>query len=395
VNFFAFSSLYLNKRSFSEEEIRRTSAMATQENVVHYFVGRSTSIERVLQLIAAFARSRQTVLVTGESGTGKELTVKAIHANSKRSGRPMVTVNCAAIPRDLLESELFGHEKGSFTGAFTQKRGKFELADGGTLFLDEIGDTPLELQPKLLRAIGEGDIQRVGRERDIHVDVRVIAATNRDLPAMVLAGTFREDLYYRLSGALISLPPLRDRLEDIPELVRHFIEAAVMDNERIPARTGVTGISPEAESILCNYPWPGNVRQLEHVIAAAVALASNDTIQPTDLRMDSSGPRQVPPSLTLPDAKRERDSAKPQEMPRPYSETMHEMVLRTKREYVVKAHEYVHGNPEELARMIPLHRAGLPRFLDKLGLSHLKPPRGRHGSNSRPDHHDHQEEIQK
>jgi DNA-binding NtrC family response regulator len=259
---------------------------------------------------------------------------------------------------------LFGHEKGSFTGAFAQKRGKFEVADGGTLFLDEIGDMRLDLQPKLLTAIENGCIQRLGGLTDIHVDARVIAATNKDLRAEVERGAFRQDLYYRLCTTSIVLPPLRERTEDIPLLIRNFIKSmAAVAVRGIPGKTVVTGISPEAESILCNHPWPGNIRELKNVIAHALLFTPGDTIQPEDLAIAPSGPQPI--AVSAPAAAEVL----------PEFETMDEVVRRTKREYVLSAHKRVKGNPTALAKMIPIHRKGLPRFLDSLGLSHLKQPR--------------------
>ena len=343
--------------------------MAPEAWPKHDLVGGSEALKKVIHFIGVFAPLKLNVLVEGESGTGKELFVRAIHLNSFRSMGPLIVVNCAAIPRDLIESELFGHEKGSFTGAWSQKKGKFELADGGTLFLDEIGDIPLDLQPKLLRAIEYGDIQRVGRQTDIHVDVRVVAATNKDLRAAVRSGAFRADLYFRLCTTPIQLPALRERKEDIPVLARHFISTlGGLDALGVPSKPIVTGISPEAVLILCNYHWPGNVRELRNVIARTIPFTQGDTIQAADLQMDSFD-LEATAAPTVPSSE-----------PLPEPETMNQAVLRTQRDFVLNAYQRVNGNLATLAKMIPVHRAGLSRFLDSLGLSYLIPPRGGYGT---------------
>ncbi|KPJ64094.1 hypothetical protein AMK68_02395 [candidate division KD3-62 bacterium DG_56] len=230
--------------------------------------GTSPAWQEVLALTAKVARSRANVLIVGESGSGKEVIARAIHSNSERRDRPFVAVSCASLSRDLLESELFGHEKGSFTGADYQKPGRFELADGGTLLLDEIGEVPLDLQVKLLRVLQERQFERVGGTKSLQVDVRVIAATNRDLETAVAAGTFREDLFFRLNVVRISLPPLRARPEDIPEFVEHFLARFNAENGR-----QIRTIPPETACLLQNHSWPGNVRELENAIEHAVVLA--------------------------------------------------------------------------------------------------------------------------
>src|SRR5579862_545982 len=290
------SPLYIYEGVFSPHNLcSEDDNMAPEVFPVTDLVGESGRVKEVIRSIGIVAPiAGLNLLVTGESGTGKELTVKAIHLNSPLSAGPFVTVNCAAIPRDLVESELFGHEKGSFTGAISQKKGKFELAHDGTLFLDEVGEIPLDIQPKLLRAIGTGDIQRVGRQTDINVRVRVIAATNKDLREAVRNGTFRADLYFRFCNLAIRLPALRERREDIPVLTRHFIAAMGRTcSQGISGKPMVKGISREAESILCNYDWPGNIRQLENVIRGAIIFTAEDTIQPADLQLDSFDPQTI------------------------------------------------------------------------------------------------------
>ena len=231
-------------------------------------VGKSTALRQVLEQVEIVAPTDATVLLLGETGTGKELVARAIHDASPRRDRPFIKVNCAAMPAGLLESELFGHERGAFTGAIAQKIGRFELAGGGTLFLDEVGEIQLDLQPKLLCVLQEHEFERLGGTRTIHSDDRLITATNRDLPRMVGAATFRDDLYYRLNVFPIALPPLRERREDIDALVDHFVgQFALRMNRRIEV------IAKETRQVLRNHRWPGNVRELENVIQRAVILS--------------------------------------------------------------------------------------------------------------------------
>ncbi len=235
-------------------------------------------MREAVELATKVAQHPSTVLITGESGTGKELIARLIHAASPRAGRPFVPINCGAIPENLLESELFGHAKGAFTGAHADRAGLFEEADGGTLFLDEIGELPSQLQVKLLRALQEGEIRRVGDSSARRVDVRIIAATARDLEQEVREGNFRSDLYYRINVVRIHLPPLRQRSEDIPPLIRYF-------REHFSKQLGikVSGFEPSAMKLLLGHPWYGNVRQLENVIERAMVLAEGPTIKPEDL----------------------------------------------------------------------------------------------------------------
>jgi len=240
-------------------------------------IGSSTALEEVLEGVRRVAPTSSTVLIQGETGTGKELIARAIHNISPRCGRPFIKLNCAAIPLDLLESELFGHEKGAFTGAIAQKLGRFELADKGTLFLDEVGDIPPQLQPKLLRILQEQEFERLGGSRTHQVDVRLVAATHRDMAEMVRNGDFRSDLYFRLNVFPVQLPPLRDRREDIPALVEHFAEI-------LGRRVGrsIDHIPPETMMALCSYDWPGNIRELQNLIERAVIL-SDDGVLPNPL----------------------------------------------------------------------------------------------------------------
>ncbi|MGE0462413.1 MAG: sigma-54-dependent transcriptional regulator [Vicinamibacterales bacterium] len=248
-------------------------------------VGNSEALQRVLGVVRKVAKSNSTVLINGETGTGKELIAGAIHHNSLRAARNFVKVNCAALQENLLESELFGHEKGAFTGADRQRIGRFEQADGGTLFLDEIGDMSPSTQAKILRVLQEHEFERLGGTRTIRVDVRLIAATNRDLPAMVAAGNFREDLYYRLNVVSIQTPPLRERKEDILALAMSFLRR--YGNE---LKKRLDGIDPDAQKLLMRYNWPGNIRELENAIERAALLAEGAVITADDLRLGDSAP---------------------------------------------------------------------------------------------------------
>lgn len=257
----------------------RLLAQAMEERFgIRQIVGRSKAIHDVLAMVERAAPSRSTVLISGESGTGKELVARAIHYASPRKDKPFVSVNCMALNPGVLESELFGHEKGSFTGAVAMRRGRFEQADGGTLFLDEIGELSADLQVKLLRVLQDRQIERVGSNETIDVDIRVVAATNKDLTALVEKGQFREDLYYRLNVVQIPLPPLRERREDIPLLIAHFMEKLSADNG-IASKT----FSPDALNYLTGYEWPGNIRQLENVVESCLVLVRGDTIGVNDL----------------------------------------------------------------------------------------------------------------
>ena len=240
-------------------------------------IGNSPAMRRVFELVRDAAPSRINILITGESGTGKEVIARAIHDASGRKGL-FVPVHCAALPANLLESELFGHEKGAFTGAVERRKGRFELADGGTIFLDEIGEIEPAIQVKLLRVLESRCVERIGGHEQIRCDARLVAATNRNLAAMVAEGTFREDLYYRLEGISIEMPPLRDRREDIPELTRRFIAAAARENGR-----GVSGITPQAQQMLDAYSWPGNIRELKHCVERMVVLAHGDLLDVGDI----------------------------------------------------------------------------------------------------------------
>ena len=274
------------------EENRRLREEVAGRYRLHNLLGRSPAMQSVFALIRQAAPGDVNVLITGESGTGKELVAKALHFNSHRADRPFEPINCAAVPASLLESELFGHVKGAFTGAVSSRRGLFREAHGGTLFLDEIGDMAPELQAKLLRAIEDRSVRPVGSDQATPLDVRIIAATNHDLPARIRAGHFRDDLYYRLAVIPIQLPALRERKEDIPLLAEHFLGRAIAASGK-----QVSGFTPETMTILLRHPWPGNVRELENVVERAVTLSAGGPIAPDALLLDASA--SPPTALTL------------------------------------------------------------------------------------------------
>jgi DNA-binding NtrC family response regulator len=274
-----------------EDERRYLQSEIRSERNFDDIVGRSDALHRVLEQVATVAPTDATVLVHGETGTGKELIARAIHNLNPRRDRPFVRINCAAIPSGLLESELFGHERGAFTGALMQKKGRFELADRGSLFLDEIGDISPELQPKLLRAVQEQEFERLGSVKTIRVDVRIIAATHRDLRAMIREGKFREDLFYRLNVFPIEIPPLRERREDIPPLADYFVS-------KLSPQMGkkIKPISPQAMELLANASWPGNVRELQNIVERAIILSRGETLDLADFELP--GLTAAPPSMS-------------------------------------------------------------------------------------------------
>jgi formate hydrogenlyase transcriptional activator len=303
-------------------------------------IGNSPALESVLEQVERVATTDSTVLVQGETGTGKELIARAIHNISPRCGRSFVKLNCAAIPLDLLESELFGHEKGAFTGAIAQKIGRFELADKGTLFLDEVGDIPAALQPKLLRVLQEQQFERLGSTRTHQVDVRLVAATNRDLTKMAKRGEFRSDLYYRLNVFPVTLPPLRERREDIPVLVAHFVD---LYSRRMSKQ--IDQIPAETLSALSSYSWPGNIRELQNMIERAVILA-NDGVLPNPLPKEEARDVLVPPTATT-----LRDSERT-------------LILNT-----LESVRWVIGGPKGAAAKLGLKRTTLLHKMQKLGIS--------------------------
>lgn len=280
----------LRMRNLEGENRRLRETLAGR----YQFVGQADPVQQLLKTVEEVASSNSTVLITGESGTGKELLAQAIHLRSRRSDKPFVKINCAAIPESLIESELFGHEKGSYTGAIRTRVGKFEQANGGTLMLDEVGEMPLFAQSKLLRVLQEREITKVGGSEEISVDVRIVAVTNRNLEEEVRKGQFREDLFYRLNVIPVRVPPLRERMPDIEPLSRHFVE-------KYNAENGFTvdGFQDAALQRLRQHAWPGNVRELENVIQRAVVFAKNRPIGPDDLRLDAPVPGETPREVGL------------------------------------------------------------------------------------------------
>ncbi len=305
-------------------------------------IGSSQAMVKVYKLVARVASGRSTVLLQGESGTGKELIARAIHYNGPRVNAPFVAVNCAALTESLLESELFGHEKGAFTGAVTVKRGFFEEANGGTILLDEGGDMSPALQAKLLRVLQEQEIRRVGGNQSIPVDVRVLTSTNRDLWSMVKKEQFREDLYYRLNVVTITLPPLRERREDIPMLAYHFMHTCAAANQK-----RVIGISPEAMLVLQQANWPGNVRELAHTIESAVIVTSHEIILPDDLPVTLRKSVPAGPASEFSDLV-----------------TLQELEKR----YLIRVLDETHGNKTEAAKLLGIDRRTLYRMAERFGL---------------------------
>ena len=281
------SKAYEYSRLVAEnEDLRRETGMTVESRRI---MGQSRPMERVRSLIEQAGPSEATVLITGESGTGKELVAAALHAASQRSKGPLIKVNCAALPADLLESELFGYVKGAFTGAVKDKPGRFQLASGGTLFLDEMGELPMNLQAKLLRALQERIVEPLGGVGAVPVDVRILAATNRDLAVEVAAGRFREDLYFRLNVLEISIPPLRERMEDLPVLVSHLLRRLAKKNNK-----SIREVSPAFVDALSRYDWPGNVRELENALERALVLSRTDSLSQADLPPQVLNPRPAP-----------------------------------------------------------------------------------------------------
>jgi formate hydrogenlyase transcriptional activator len=341
-NALAFDEIQALKDKLHQEKVYLEEEARTDHNFGE-IVGESAALRRVLKQVEAVAPTDSTVLILGETGTGKELIARALHDLSPRRARTFVKLNCAAIPTGLLESELFGHEKGAFTGAIAQKVGRFELAHQGTLFLDEVGDIPPELQPKLLRALQEQEFERLGSTRTVRVDVRVVAATNRDLAQMVGDGHFRRDIYYRLNVFPVMLPPLRERLEDIPRLVRHF-------TQRFARRMGrrIETIPAAVMDALVRYPWPGNVREMQNVIERAVILSPGPSLQIPhgDLQpaaTQAQAPAEAP--VTLADAEREH-------------------ILG-----VLRDTNWVLGGPKGAAARLGMKRPTLQKKLKKLGIT--------------------------
>ncbi len=342
----------------------------------HGLVGQSGEMQHIFEVIDKVADSPSTVLITGESGTGKELVAKALHEGSSRRHGPFIKINCAAIPKTLMESELFGYEKGAFTGATSSKPGRFELADGGSLFLDEIGEIPVEMQVKLLRAIQESEFERVGGIKTLKVDVRLITATNRDLEQEIARGNFREDLYYRLNVVPLLIPPLRRRRGDIPHLVRHIIRKF---NERL--KKSVTSLSEEALAVLEAHSWPGNIRELENVLERTILFCKNERIERADLPAELIAHCDLAPAAqsalhVLPTSNEEEgddgapDSVIPPDLSGDTSlkDIVRAETSRVERELIVKALDETNGNVTQAAKLLKISRKSLQMKMKEFGL---------------------------
>jgi DNA-binding NtrC family response regulator len=330
------------EKALDREKLRREVEILSEEvsERHHLVLGKSAKMNQAVDAAKKAAGSKATVLLLGESGTGKELLARAIHNWSERSDKPFVAINCVGLSKELLESDLFGHEKGAFTGAHQLKKGKMELAEGGTVFLDEVGDITSELQTKLLRFLQEREFERVGGTKPIPVDVRIIAATNRDLDGDIKAGRFREDLYYRLNVVPVILPPLRERKEDIAELANFFLQRFAKETKKNFAE-----IASEAMEKLRAYPWPGNVRELGNVIERAVVLGQGPKLTLNDLPPVMTGGAQVPSGA---------------------GQSYHEAVDAARREMIQKALVEAEGNRTEAAKLLGLHKTHLFRLMKSL-----------------------------
>jgi nitrogen regulation protein NR(I) len=345
-------------KALKTRELRGADATGAPSGARFGIIGTSQGIAELYSILERVADTPTTALITGESGTGKELVARALHEHSSRRDKPFIKVNCAAIPKELIESELFGYERGAFTGAVASKPGRFELANGGTLFLDEIGEIPIEMQVKLLRALQESEFERVGGIKTIRVDVRLVAATNRDLKKLIAAGSFREDLFYRLNVVPIRLPALRERTGDIPLLAEHFLAKF---NERL--RKKVEGLDPDATEVLAQYPWPGNIRELENVIERAVLFCDESRLHAKDLPPDVRG-IPVIANVPLPEADLHAALAGEGGLKGHVKVAM----SRLERELVSRALQQTSGNVTHAARLLKISRKGLQLKMKELGL---------------------------
>ncbi|MGD0016357.1 MAG: sigma-54 dependent transcriptional regulator [Verrucomicrobiia bacterium] len=337
--------------------------LLSQEEYAEGIVGKSEAMQQVFKLIGQVAQSDATVLITGESGTGKELVARAIYHHSRRAEQPFMAINCAAIPENLLESELFGHERGSFTGAAERRIGKFEQGHEGTIFLDEIGDMPLATQTKILRVLQNGEFQRVGGNQTIRVDVRVLAATNKELEKLVAEKKFREDLYYRLNVVRIHLPPLRERREDIPVLLDYFLQRLINEDD---ALNKVKRVAPQAFEVLEKYNWPGNVRELENAISRAAVMAHGDSIFLDDLPLDIREPK--PASVPPEQVGQTVDTAVAALFAIARKDPQLKIIAAVERELIVRALGETGGNQLQAAKLLGMTRATLRKRIEKLGI---------------------------
>jgi two-component system, NtrC family, response regulator AtoC len=347
-------------KALKTRELRGNEATATAapKDARFGIIGASPGITELYSILERVADTPTTVLITGESGTGKELVARALHEHSARRDKPFIKVNCAAIPKELIESELFGYERGAFTGAVASKPGRFELASGGTLFLDEIGEIPIEMQVKLLRALQESEFERVGGIKTIRVDVRLVAATNRDLKKLIGAGTFREDLFYRLNVVPMRLPALRERSSDIPLLVEHFVRKF---NERLKKQ--VVGVEDDAMQVLTAYAWPGNIRELENVVERAILFCDAQKVRLEDVPPEVRG---GPTTTTPPPSEADLQAALANEGG--LKEHVKVAMSRLERELLRRALQQTGGNVTHAARLLKISRKGLQLKMKELGL---------------------------
>ena len=330
--------------------------LLAKEEYSEGIVGKTEAMQQVFKLIGQVSHSDATVLITGASGTGKELVARAIYHHSPRAGQPFLAINCAAIPENLLESELFGHEKGAFTGAADRRIGKFEQCDRGTIFLDEIGDMPLATQMKILRVLQNGEFQRVGGNQTLHADVRVIAATNKETERLVAEKKFREDLYYRLNVVRIHLPPLRERAEDIPVLVDYFLQKAGQRKS----------LAPAAMAVLRQHTWPGNVRELENVIERAAVMSRGDTLMPEDLPAEVREPKAA--TVAPEDVNAVLDAALRALFAVARQDAKLKLIPAAERELIIRALAEAGGNQVQAAKLLGITRATLRKRIAKYGI---------------------------
>jgi DNA-binding NtrC family response regulator len=355
------------KNAVERRRLSREIENLRQEVVERYqfgnILGRNPQMQEIFHLIRTVAETDATILIHGESGTGKELIARAIHYNSRRKDRPFVVVSCSALPETLLESELFGHEKGAFTGAIRQRIGRFEMADGGTVFLDEIGEMSMPVQLKLLRVLQEREFERVGGNQTVKVDVRVIAATHRDLQRAMSERLFREDLFYRLNVVPIKLPPVRERLDDVPLLAAHFLRKFSEKNQK-----RITSISPEALSALMRYSYPGNVRELENIIERAVIMEKSDTLSRVDLKRARGSGKFDTPLLIGDDIQ-------------PFRKTKADVVERFEKEYFSRLLRMYRGNMSQAARHAGINIKNFHEKMARYGLKkeEFKTPKSESG----------------
>lgn len=355
----------LTQRALAHSREQSTVSKAQVEDVVTEIIGEAPAMQEVFRAIGRLSRSSISVLINGQSGTGKELVAHALHRHSPRASKPFIALNMAAIPADLVESELFGHEKGAFTGAQAARQGRFEQADGGTLFLDEIGDMPLDVQTRLLRVLADGQFYRVGGHQSVSVDVRIIAATHQNLEQRVAEGKFREDLFHRLNVIRVHLPSLNERREDIPLLTRHFLRRAAKELD-VEAKS----ISKDAERVMSQLPWPGNVRQLENVCRWLTVMASGQEVLPSDLpseiHSDSSIEKPSAESGDWPDLlaswtdKQLRDG---------HHNILNDAMLTFERVMLERALQHTHGHKQDAAKRLGWGRNTLTRKLKELGVN--------------------------